>query len=327
MDRITKSCVSEFLEQHEMAETDLSVDFEKLCNFSIVSHEFSGSFDVQEVCTDPGTQGIDGIAIIVNGKLVDDVDQVSDLVESNKCLEAAFVLVQAKTSPKFEASEMGHFGYAVKKFFDGDTSLFPGDAMANFMAVKDRIYDLAPNMTKGNPTCRLVYVTTGSWQDDANLLAVMRQTEKELRETNLFSEVRYEPCDAAAIQRYYRKTKEAVTATFTFDRRVTLPEIDGVQEAYFGFLPFREYRSLICNEFGVIKSVFYDNVRDFLGSNRVNKNIDATLKAGAFAQFGVLNNGVSIIAQKLQATGDKFTISDYQIVNGCQTSHVLFNRV
>lgn len=66
MDKITKSCVSEFLKQHEIAETGLSSDFEKLCNFSIVSQEFSGSFDVHEVCPDPGTQGIYGIAIIVN---------------------------------------------------------------------------------------------------------------------------------------------------------------------------------------------------------------------------------------------------------------------
>ena len=37
-----------------------------------------------------------------------------------------------------------------------------------------------------------------------------------------------------------------------------------------------------------------------------------------------MNNGVTIIARTLQQVSDRVTINDYQIVNGCQTSHVLF---
>lgn len=39
-----------------------------------------------------------------------------------------------------------------------------------------------------------------------------------------------------------------------------------------------------------------------------------------------MNNGVTIIAKTLRATANRFYIEDYQIVNGCQTSHVLFDR-
>ena len=39
----------------------------------------------------------------------------------------------------------------------------------------------------------------------------------------------------------------------------------------------------------------------------------------------LLNNGVTIVADSISKTGDTFTIEDYQIVNGCQTSHVLCN--
>ena len=39
-----------------------------------------------------------------------------------------------------------------------------------------------------------------------------------------------------------------------------------------------------------------------------------------------MNNGITIIARSVQPTGDDFYIEDYQIVNGCQTSHVLFNN-
>lgn len=39
-----------------------------------------------------------------------------------------------------------------------------------------------------------------------------------------------------------------------------------------------------------------------------------------------MNNGVTIIARTLRTTGNRFYIEDYQIVNGCQTSHVLFDQ-
>ena len=43
-------------------------------------------------------------------------------------------------------------------------------------------------------------------------------------------------------------------------------------------------------------------------------------------KFILFNNGVTIICKKLSYVRNKFTLTDYQIVNGCQTSHVLFNN-
>ena len=41
----------------------------------------------------------------------------------------------------------------------------------------------------------------------------------------------------------------------------------------------------------------------------------------------MLNNGITIVAKAITKIGSTFKIMDYQIVNGCQTSHVLyFNR-
>jgi hypothetical protein len=36
--------------------------------------------------------------------------------------------------------------------------------------------------------------------------------------------------------------------------------------------------------------------------------------------------GSQIVASSISPTGDQFTIYDYQIVNGCQTSNVLYNN-
>ena len=73
------------------------------------------------------------------------------------------------------------------------------------------------------------------------------------------------------------------------------------------------------------KPLFYDNVRDFQGDNPVNVEIKETLEDPAGRQrFAILNNGVTVVTRGLRTTGNRFAISDYQVVNGCQTSHVLF---
>jgi hypothetical protein len=73
--------------------------------------------------------------------------------------------------------------------------------------------------------------------------------------------------------------------------------------------------------------VFYDNVRDFQGNNPVNQEIEETLKdAAENDKFVLLNNGITIVAGSLNKVGTRFRLKDFQIVNGCQTSHILFRN-
>jgi hypothetical protein len=326
MDLITKSCVKEFLETNEVEGVSESADFEKFASFCVVANEYSGSFEATDILTDDGTQGIDAIAVIVNGRLVNDVDEVRDLLEANGYLEVVFIFVQAKSSTKFEGSEIGNFTFSVKEFFDPESVLHKGERMVAFREIKDFIYEHAHSMSKGNPTCKMFYVTTGNWCDDISLNSVIDRSVLEISATNLFSQVALVPCDAKAVQGYYRKTKEKVRSSFLFEKRVTIPPVRGVKEAYFGMLPFGEFRKLIVDDGGGIRNIFYDNIRDFLGldASPVNQKIEETLRSGKHDLFGVLNNGITVVADDLKTTGDTFTLTDYQIVNGCQTSHVLF---
>src|SRR5664280_3886813 len=48
-----------------------------------------------------------------------------------------------------------------------------------------------------------------------------------------------------------------------------------------------------------------------------------TCESGANDRFVLMNNGVTMITRGLRTTGDRFFVQDFQIVNGCQTTHVL----
>jgi hypothetical protein len=76
------------------------------------------------------------------------------------------------------------------------------------------------------------------------------------------------------------------------------------------------------------KGLFFENVRDFLGNdNPVNEEIARTIKDSEERdRFAILNNGVTIVARSVTPSGDTFRLSQFQVVNGCQTSHVLFNN-
>ena len=77
----------------------------------------------------------------------------------------------------------------------------------------------------------------------------------------------------------------------------------------------------------MLTNTFEDNVRDFQGYNTVNKEIKETIcNANDQNRFALLNNGITIIAKSIRVTGDTVELFDYQIVNGCQTSYVLYDN-
>ncbi len=146
----------------------------------------------------------------------------------------------------------------------------------------------------------------------------------DLKELDLFQEVQFTPVDVNLIQKYYRNTIDVIETEIDFSQKILLPDIPKINQSYLGYVEYDEYLKLIVGENGEIrKNVFYDNVRDYQGDNEVNLEIAETVKSAA-DKFILLNNGVTIICKKLTNLRNKFTLTDYQIVNGCQTSHVLY---
>lgn len=329
MDRITESLLQEFVIDQSLGKLQTSVAFERFANFCVISSQYTETFSVEDVSSGSGNDcGLDGIAVILNGILVTSDDEVRDIVEANRYADATFVFVQAKTASSFSGSEIGTFLYGAKDFFSDAGSLVRNDFVKQSVAVQQEIYKLSARMTKGKPACKLFYVTTGKWTDDANLVGRYQAGVKDMEELGIFRSVDFTPVDADYLYRLYQQSKNKVTADFNFPQKTVIPDIPGVAEAYIGMIPAKEYISLITDPSGRMrKTLFYDNVRDFLDYNPVNSDMKQTLQSDEEKSwFALLNNGVTIIAKSLRTVGNKFHIEDYQVVNGCQTSHVLFDE-
>jgi hypothetical protein len=262
----------------------------------------------------------------VNGTLVTEVDEFEQIAQASSYLDVMFVFVQAVQSSSFDGAKMSSFGYGVQDFFADTPTLRRNDRVSEAAEIMKAVYRKGSKFKRGNPACRLYYVATGKWSgEDQNLEGRRKSVVADLLGTQLFSSVDYTAIGADGIHKLYRQAKNAIEREFTFANKAPMPEIPGVKDAYLGLVPADELLAILKDEDGEItKSIFYDNVRDWLGEGGVNEEIASTLKSADRARFALMNNGITIIARHMQPTGNKLHIEDFQIVNGCQTSHVLF---
>ena len=328
MDRITQSMVESFKNSQGLTISETDVLFEYFVNYCTINNVYGlNDFDLEDVTTGRATQGMDGIAIIVNQKLVNTTDDIDLLISLNQNISVKFVVIQTKTSESFGNMEISNLFTFTNAFFSDNTSIFTTPQMQKFIELKDYIFSKGDKLKK-NPELILYYATLGTWVEDSNLVTTVSIGKENLKRTNLFSKIEFIPCGSAEIQSLYRKTKAKLTATFKFEKRVTMYSINDDEVGYSGVLPFREFKKLILEDSGATKPVFEDNIRDYLGPNPdVNQSICNTILSGDVNAFSMLNNGITIVASSISIPGDIATIEDYQIVNGCQTSNILIDNM
>lgn len=329
MDRITKSLLDESSAEHDLSSLAEDKRFEHFAALLTVGRFVSEALDTTDVVIGAsGDSGIDAIAIIANGALIENSSEIEELAERNGYLDVTFVFVQAERSSAFETAKIGQFSFGVQDFFKEKPSLPRGRDVSELANIMSAVYRQSSKFKRGNPVCRMFYVTTGTWTGDAALEARRKAAVDDLTALRIFRLVDFQPVDAEGIQRLYRESRNSVAREFEFAQKTVVPTIEGVTEAYVGLLPAREFLRLIEDESGeMLKGIFYDNVRDWQDFNAVNSEMRSTLESHTTrARFALMNNGVTVIAKTMRTTANRFYIEDYQVVNGCQTSHVIHDQ-
>jgi hypothetical protein len=324
MDRVSGSLLQEFSIEREISNLPESKRFEHFVSFITTSRHYADTFDTDDILVGDAT-GIDAIAIIVNSTLITDVEMLEELDRAGE-FDVTFVFIQADRGG-FDAAKIGDFGFSVGDYFKEQPKLPRNSEIAASAEIMTAIYRRSAKFKRGNPACRLYFATTSSGSGDPQLEARRKSVIEDLSVTNLFREVTFTLLGADGIHKLYRQTKNAIEREFIFENRLTIPDIPGVTQAYLGFLPIAELKKIVMDDNGeIIGSLFYSNPRDWQGYNEVNEEIKGTLNSEDKTRFVLMNNGITIIARDIRPTGNKYVIQDYQIVNGCQTSHVLLEQ-
>lgn len=329
LDQITSALVAEFLDESQMDSIGEPGDFERFVAHVTLSPQIEAAVDYENVVTGSGGDtGLDAIAILVNGQLITDPDEIDSLAAVGTTLEASYVFIQAETATSFSTTKIGQISYGVTDFFAENPSLTRNDVVAGAADVSKRLIANARLFRNENPSCYVYYATAGRWVGDNDLTARINAAKSGIEELNLFSDVVVAPLDAREIQRRYQSLRTGAEREFVFTTRVPLPEVANVSESHLGVLPAKVLLGIITDDDGLLMSTaFYENVRDYQGdANSVNTEIAETLAGARKGQFPLMNNGVTIIAKSVRLTGTKFVIQDFQVVNGCQTCNVLWAK-
>lgn len=303
-----------------------SEQFERFCVYSILNKEINRSLtddDLDSISVGQN-KGIDGIAFIVNGELIKNLESLLEVVSKKGKLDINLYLFQAKTSAKFNDAQMGNFLDTIIDFVS-DSPKYPFTPEAK---TYHEIYSTILEDVGLIKEFKLFsfFSCLGDWKDEKPITFTISSKKQLIEKTKNFNSVEVTPIDRDKLIDLYKKASSPIEAEFKFSKKVSIEDIDGVKESYIGLLPFAEFKKLIIDpENGGLRNLFYDNVRDFLGlRNDINKKILETLHKGKYAEFSLFNNGVTVLASENKGRGEKLKLINYQIVNGCQTSNVLY---
>lgn len=344
MHTLTKKRLTKFSKEKGYAELTEGEQFERYVACTYL-HRYIGESPeaIDNTVTGGGNdEGIDIAAILVNGKLVLEEQDILDIISEQPDSTARVIFIQTKTSEGFDTKCIAKFLSGVKRV----TEIASADERAitaNDKRIKDmssKLRDIADliRCIMENIDCfidtkiplELYYVTTAeSNETDARHEYIVESSLEAIQNFNVYKFDSSDPLHLDGADEIATRTKERFgpqDVKFKFQHKVPIWLTDthshNLDSAYIGMLPISELRPLLCDELGRPReSIYVDNVRQFLGNNNpVNEKIYETLSSSDHELFPILNNGITIIASKLIEASQKMTISGYQIVNGAQTS-------
>lgn len=342
-DNILRNNVDNFIKESNLNHLTNDDDkFEYFANYCVVSRGISNKFDPVEISVGRGTRkgeqdsfGIDGIAIMVNEHLVTSEEQIGKLVTEQHKLDVDFIFIQVKNSNKFDTAEIAKFGTAVSQFFSYCPKVHKSERAQKLAKLKDYIWEERSLDIDSSryPVCRMYYVTTGRLQQDENLQGTKEAVEQMLitHPNYTFSASELHLIDLQKLHQMCGGLNSRVVEEITLAESAPLPTVgdprkDGVS-GYIGTVTAKEFLKIITypGDGLLRRNLFHENVRDYQGNNPVNRSIARTIaETDKHDQFVLRNNGITIVAKSMNQIGKTFELRDYQIVNGCQTSHVLY---
>lgn len=328
IDRITQSLLKDFTSKFDFSqETDETVIFEHFVNYTILEKKLEERLDEDSIeklnIGINGTFGIDGFCILINKHLITSIEDLNEIISNNIKPSAEVYFIQAKTSNSFEVKQISSFGDAIEDFVSIDQKYKWSDEAIKSIKLFKELTNRA-NELESNPSCFIYYSTLGTYKNDQNTEAQKNNIFNSITNQRVFNKVEFNYLDYSKIQNDYKKIGQKISRTFNFSKKTLIPEIENVDEAYIGVVPVTTIIDLIEEDGELLSSVFYDNVRDFQGFNKINEEIKKSIYDDKLKYaFSVLNNGITIVAERINSSRDNITITNYQIINGLQTSRVL----
>ena len=330
MHKIINSYLAKFSEEHGYLSEDESVQFEYFVNYVIAYEKFPRELDLSYITSDSQECGIDGIIFLIDDELASTIDEVEAIfLRPKKNISVEIIFTQAKSSENYDRGEILKFTDAVEDFISTRYQLPQGSFLQSCRTIYDYIVSNVSRVKNGRPICKMYYACTSSNPIASEIEATRKSAEEKIKGTGFVRHVDFEYLGLSELIDLWNKTVNSTTATIEVKDYIAFPSMGGITEAYVAIVSGKEFiEKLLINDDGKIRTnIFEENVRFFLGEdNPVNKAIKRTLEDPKQSdKFAIFNNGITIISPDVKVQNKRISLENYQIVNGCQTSNVLFD--
>ncbi|CAN7649456.1 AIPR family protein [Pseudorhodoferax sp. LjRoot39] len=330
MHRIVKAHLESFVASFSLEADDEAKQFEKFATYSVISNRFSGAFDLDDVVTGEGDEGIDGVTIVIDEAVTASIEDAQAVFASpRRNHDVDMVFIQAKRSEGFDLGDFLKFKEGVLRFTTANPYTATDEVLLESRGIFDVVLQQVPKLRNGRPSLIARFVATGIYQQPDALEVALGDFQKQVAALGIFHEIDIKFIDRDELTRLWVGTYSGVNASLPTFSTAALPNIAGIDEAYLAVVRASDFvGNLLTTEDGNLRTqVFEENVRSFLGlDNAVNQSIAATLASETSSRFPVLNNGITIVSPDVQLQGNTLHLTNFQIVNGCQTSNVLFEN-
>jgi hypothetical protein len=140
-DEILKGYLRDFSDQNGLETRTEPEQFERFVNYWIISKQYPRDFDFEGLSVGGGADSaLDGVAIIVNGDIVQEPEEIDFFLTRNGSLSVSFSFVQSKTSSKFSGAQILNFLAGIKNFFSEKSSIPENEEVNRLRTIKQNIY-------------------------------------------------------------------------------------------------------------------------------------------------------------------------------------------
>lgn len=330
---IIKAKIYRFMEERGYENLKESEIFERFVNYQILYSEypeiFLGNSGFLELATTGGPDdlGIDGIAILVNGKPIESVDDFDYILEQDHSIQIKFIFIQSKSGSGAEMGEYAKFAFGINDFMANEKPTIPyNKKIAHFVDLKNYVLnDKFISRWKDSPSITIYYSAMAEDPATPHIKAISARLKDDLKNLNIFGDINTEPIGSTRLKSICDDNENSFSVTFSFIENMGISKVKGVEDSCIILCSGDEFIKLLLTETGALrKLVFNDNVRDFQGNTTINNEIYETIENDP-EKFVLLNNGITIVCDSFTTKNRSLMVTNPQIVNGCQTSSMLYN--
>ena len=330
MHRVVKAHLDGFVAKFGV-EGDDARRFESFVNYAIFRSFCAETVDPKDLVYVGPDPGIDGIMIFIDDVYVSSAEEVEDVFKQRKKdSDALIVFTQAKTSERWSKEEINNFESAVVDFLSEEPSYPHSEYIAGCREVFDAILKNVGRLRSGKPSAYCFFVTTAKASSDKEILAAQKALRKSVNATGLFNDVKMDLLNRDSIVELWKSADGQIEAALKVVGMAAFPNAPGIEEGYVVTVKAKDFvEQVLTDSNGRLRQrIFDENVRDFIGlDGEINVEMSKTLSSPAKQKrFGILNNGITLISPDVRVAGLEIYIRDFQIVNGCQTSNILFEH-